>query len=243
MNTTTVTNATEYRDLPLAMLTESTTNPRRIFEENALKELAETIRSQGVLSPLLVRPTSERSFEIVFGARRYRAAQLAEVASRLHLRPTQVWHRAQDGFPVQRIRLEDMEPLTCGFGRHLPEARARGMLPVRLSRKGRASRAPSWGGNSDWAQGTGLLMTGMQHQGARSEMSIPASASREAPYWRFLPRQMRTLPGQPVAFSIRQGDRGALELQGGTWSESTREHSSFEGHFLLNNQLFGLMSK
>jgi ParB family chromosome partitioning protein len=81
MNTTTVTNATEYRDLPLAMLTESTTNSRRIFEENALKELAETIRSQGVLSPLLVRPTSERSFEIVFGARRYRAAQLAEVAT------------------------------------------------------------------------------------------------------------------------------------------------------------------
>ena len=81
MNTTTVTNATEYRNLPLAMLTESTTNPRRIFEENALKELAETIRSQGVLSPLLVRPTSERSFEIVFGARRYRAAQLAEVAT------------------------------------------------------------------------------------------------------------------------------------------------------------------
>ena len=81
MNTTTVTNATEYRDLPLAMLTESTTNPRRIFEENALKELAETIRSQGVLSPLLVRPTSERSFEIVFGARRYRAAQMAEVAT------------------------------------------------------------------------------------------------------------------------------------------------------------------
>ncbi len=60
----------------LAMLTESATNPRRLFEENALKELAEVIRSQGVLSPLLVRPTSESSFEIVFGARRYRAAQL-----------------------------------------------------------------------------------------------------------------------------------------------------------------------
>jgi len=80
MNTT-IVNAIEYRDLPLAMLTESITNPRRIFEENALKELAETIRSQGVLSPLLVRPTSERSFEIVFGARRYRAAQMAEVAT------------------------------------------------------------------------------------------------------------------------------------------------------------------
>jgi len=62
------------------MLTESATNPRRIFEEKALKELAETIRSQGVLSPLLVRPTSERSFEIVFGARRYRAARLVPAA-------------------------------------------------------------------------------------------------------------------------------------------------------------------
>jgi hypothetical protein len=40
--------ATEYRDLPLAVLTESATNPRRIFEDAALKELAESIRSQGV---------------------------------------------------------------------------------------------------------------------------------------------------------------------------------------------------
>ena len=43
--------ATEYRNLPLAVLTESATNPRRIFEDAALKELAESIRSQGVLLP------------------------------------------------------------------------------------------------------------------------------------------------------------------------------------------------
>jgi len=54
--------ATEYRDLPLAVLTESKTNPRRIFEDNALKELAESIRTQGVLSPLLVRPVNELGF-------------------------------------------------------------------------------------------------------------------------------------------------------------------------------------
>jgi hypothetical protein len=47
---TTVINATEYRNLPLALLTESTTNPRRIFEDDALKELAESIRSQGILT-------------------------------------------------------------------------------------------------------------------------------------------------------------------------------------------------
>ena len=43
---------TEYRNLPLTVLTESTTNPRRIYEISALKELAASIRVQGVLSPL-----------------------------------------------------------------------------------------------------------------------------------------------------------------------------------------------
>ena len=78
MNTNT---AIEYRNLPLAVLTESATNPRRIFEDSALKELAESIRSQGVLSPLLVRPVTDQAFEIVAGARRYRAAQIAEATT------------------------------------------------------------------------------------------------------------------------------------------------------------------
>jgi ParB family chromosome partitioning protein len=70
--------ATEYRNLPLNVLSESTTNPRHIFEDAGLKELADSIRAQGILSPLLVRPLTEQSFEIVAGARRYRAAQMAE---------------------------------------------------------------------------------------------------------------------------------------------------------------------
>lgn len=86
---------TEYRNLPLSILTESKTNPRRIFEDAALKELAASIRSQGVLSPLLVRPLNDRSFEIVAGARRYRAAQLAE----------------SETIPVRIVNLTDAEAL------------------------------------------------------------------------------------------------------------------------------------
>jgi ParB family chromosome partitioning protein len=78
---TQVVNATEYRNISLSLLTESKTNPRRTFDDAALKELAESIRAQGVLSPLLVRPLNERSFEIVAGARRFRAAQMAEAAT------------------------------------------------------------------------------------------------------------------------------------------------------------------
>ncbi len=72
--TTTVINAIEYRELPLSQLNESKSNPRRVFDEASLKELAASIRSQGVLSALLVRPLTENGFEIVAGARRDRAA-------------------------------------------------------------------------------------------------------------------------------------------------------------------------
>jgi len=87
--------ATEYRNLPLNVLIESTTNPRHIFEDAALKELADSIRTQGILSPLLVRPLTGQSFEIVAGARRYRAAQMAEAAT----------------VPVRIVNLTDAEAL------------------------------------------------------------------------------------------------------------------------------------
>jgi ParB family chromosome partitioning protein len=92
---TTVINGTEFRNVSLSLLSESKTNPRRIFEDSALKELAESIRSQGVLSPLLVRPLTENGFEIVAGARRYRAAQMAEAAT----------------VPVRIVNLNDAEAL------------------------------------------------------------------------------------------------------------------------------------
>jgi ParB family chromosome partitioning protein len=66
----------EYRNLPLDSLTESPNNPRRSFDEAALNELADSIKTQGILAPLVVRPV-DHHFEIVAGARRYRAAQLA----------------------------------------------------------------------------------------------------------------------------------------------------------------------
>jgi ParB family chromosome partitioning protein len=96
MNTQT---ATEYRNLPLNVLTESTTNPRRIFEDAALKELAESIRVQGVLSPLLVRPITEQGFEIIAGARRYRAAQMAEAVT----------------VPVRIVNLTDAEAMEAAL--------------------------------------------------------------------------------------------------------------------------------
>jgi ParB family chromosome partitioning protein len=68
MNTT-IVNATEYRDLPLTLLTESKTNPRRIFEENALKELADFVPGNKI--GLLCRsPFCGRGRQKAHGSRR-----------------------------------------------------------------------------------------------------------------------------------------------------------------------------
>ena len=51
----TVDSPSEYRNIPVSELVESPTNPRKAFDEERLEELAASIRTHGVLSPLLVR--------------------------------------------------------------------------------------------------------------------------------------------------------------------------------------------
>lgn len=61
----------------LADIQPSNYNPRKNFDEKSLAELADSIRQQGVLQAIGVRPIAENRFEIVFGERRYRASQIA----------------------------------------------------------------------------------------------------------------------------------------------------------------------
>jgi len=75
---TTKKNNVGFQTLALTNIHESTTNPRRTFDESKLAELAESLRTQGLIQPITVRPNSE-GYEIVAGARRFRAAHLAEM--------------------------------------------------------------------------------------------------------------------------------------------------------------------
>ncbi len=70
--------ADQFSVLPLDCLVESATNPRRTFDDSKIQDLAGSIRSQGLIIPLVVRPKDDL-YEIVAGARRYRAAKLAQL--------------------------------------------------------------------------------------------------------------------------------------------------------------------
>jgi len=76
MQTQAITPNAVPQEVPLSLLTPSSTNPRQHFNEEDLNELAETIRKSGVFQAILARPR-EQGLEIVFGERRYRASLLA----------------------------------------------------------------------------------------------------------------------------------------------------------------------
>ena len=68
----------DVRQIPVASIEPHPDQPRRVFAEAALAELAESIASRGVIQPIIVRPHGHR-FQIVAGERRWRAAQKARL--------------------------------------------------------------------------------------------------------------------------------------------------------------------
>lgn len=69
----------ELRNLPLDVITPGRYQPRSVFDEEKLNELADSIRAQGVVQPVVVRPVADGQYELIAGERRWRAAQLAEI--------------------------------------------------------------------------------------------------------------------------------------------------------------------
>lgn len=67
------------RTLPVAFLKPGKFQPRKNFADDALNDLAASVKEKGVLTPILVRPLGADSYEIVAGERRWRAAQMAKL--------------------------------------------------------------------------------------------------------------------------------------------------------------------
>ena len=82
------------REIPPDLIQPNARQPRRTFDQARLAELAESIRTRGVLQPIVVRPLAGGSFELVAGERRLRAAQMVQLATIPALvRDTDDWER------------------------------------------------------------------------------------------------------------------------------------------------------
>jgi len=67
----------DLRQLPIDLIQRGKYQPRRDMHPEALEELADSIKAQGIMQPIVVRPINRDKYEIIAGERRWRAAQLA----------------------------------------------------------------------------------------------------------------------------------------------------------------------
>jgi ParB family chromosome partitioning protein len=99
--------------LAIAKLRPGKYQPRTRMDEGALAELADSIKAQGLLQPILVRPLGDQSdrYEIIAGERRYRAAQLAGLTEVPVLVKVVDDHAAAAMALIENIQREDLNPL------------------------------------------------------------------------------------------------------------------------------------
>jgi ParB family transcriptional regulator, chromosome partitioning protein len=99
------------RTMPITWLAAGKYQPRRRFDDEAIAELAASIKTRGILQPILVRPLGGDKYEIVAGERRWRAAQKAG----LHDVPVLVQQLADDAAAeialVENLQRQDLSPL------------------------------------------------------------------------------------------------------------------------------------
>lgn len=102
--------------IPLERIEENKANPRKVFK--GMDELVESVKTRGVLQPVLVRPLGNRDYRLIFGARRFRAAQRAG----LKFIPAMVRElgdpEALEIMIIENAKREDVHPLEEAQGYH-----------------------------------------------------------------------------------------------------------------------------
>jgi ParB family chromosome partitioning protein len=98
------------QDLPIELIDPNPLQPRRQFEQERLDELAQSIRSNGIIQPLVVRKAGER-YQLIAGERRWRAAKLADL-TRVPVVIREVPEdRLLEVTLIENIQREDLNPI------------------------------------------------------------------------------------------------------------------------------------
>ena len=103
------------RTLPVADIIPNKAQPRRTFDEQGLRELADSIRMQGLMQPIVVRSRSGGGYELIAGERRLRAARLAGLET-IPAIVREVDDRTSAELAlIENVQREDLNPMERGW--------------------------------------------------------------------------------------------------------------------------------
>jgi len=98
-------------EIDISMVGPSEYQPRKVFKDSALKELAASIKEKGVIQPVIVRKGTDKSFKLVVGERRWRAAKIAGLEKIPAIVKDTAPAEALELALIENIQREDLNPL------------------------------------------------------------------------------------------------------------------------------------
>lgn len=107
-------NAVESKpnaELRLSQIVPNRDQPRKVFDEAALRELADSIQKHGLIQPILVRPMDDGSYRIVAGERRWRASRLAGLEKVPVVIKEMSDNEAAELALIENLQREDLNPI------------------------------------------------------------------------------------------------------------------------------------
>lgn len=107
--------AAEQGELAIDEVVRGRYQPRREFAEESLRELAASIKSQGLMQPIVVRPRPQGGYELIAGERRWRAAQMAGLTHIAAIVKQVSDEQASAMALIENIQREDLNPLEEAF--------------------------------------------------------------------------------------------------------------------------------
>lgn len=132
--------SSNLNEIPLAQIEPNPNQPRREFDEQALQELAASIREIGIIQPVTLRQVVPDHYQIIAGERRWRAAQLAGLASIPAYIRTVEDEGVMEMALVENIQREDLNAIEIALAyEHLAETT--GMTQEKISERVGKSRA------------------------------------------------------------------------------------------------------
>jgi ParB family chromosome partitioning protein len=101
----------EILELNIDMIMPNEYQPRRAFNDTALKELVASIREKGIIQPVIVRKASDNSYHLIAGERRWRAARVAGLSSIPAIVKDAAPMESLELALIENIQREDLNPL------------------------------------------------------------------------------------------------------------------------------------
>ena len=213
------------RQIPVDQIARGQYQPRRHFDEEALSELADSIRQHGLLQPVVVMQQSQNRFELIAGERRWRASQAAGLDTIPALIKSVSPDRQLAMALIENIQRENLNPMEEAYAltrlieefslTHQAVADSVGKSRTAVTNATRLARlAPDAAalvaeGALDMGHGRALLSLPLEQQGVAGRLFVAKAMSvRQAEAW---VKKTLSGPAQPVEGSVVDPDVARLE--------------------------------